>query len=101
MLVGSHPYLCNGVVPAAPANTAPNASAQTTTTTASKSAAGSATDFSIAAIMAREDASSRESSIRSASKFKYIYRLPLIGKSFYKGNQDNPYQLTEKLSNKL
>ncbi|XP_016956991.1 T-box protein H15 [Drosophila biarmipes] len=67
MLVGSHPYLCNGVVPAAPANTAPNASAQTTTTTASKSAAGSATDFSIAAIMAREDASSRESSIRSAS----------------------------------
>ncbi|XP_039502051.1 T-box protein H15 isoform X1 [Drosophila santomea] len=65
MLVGSHPYLCNGV-PAAPANTAPNASGQTTTT-ASKSAAGSATDFSIAAIMAREDASSRESSIRSAS----------------------------------
>ncbi|XP_017013082.2 T-box protein H15 [Drosophila takahashii] len=67
MLVGSHPYLCNGVVPAATANTAPNASAQTATTTASKSAAGSATDFSIAAIMAREDASSRESSIRSAS----------------------------------
>ncbi|XP_017043669.2 LOW QUALITY PROTEIN: T-box protein H15 [Drosophila ficusphila] len=66
MLVGSHPYLCNGV-PAAPANPAGNASAQTTTTTASKSAAGSATDFSIAAIMAREDASSRESSIRSAS----------------------------------
>ncbi|EDW54369.1 T-box protein H15 [Drosophila sechellia] len=63
MLVGSHPYLCNGV-PTAPV--APNASGQTTTT-ASKSAAGSATDFSIAAIMAREDASSRESSIRSAS----------------------------------
>ncbi|KAI8042067.1 T-box protein H15 [Drosophila gunungcola] len=66
MLVGSHPYLCNGV-PVAPANPAANGSAQTTTTTASKSAAGSATDFSIAAIMAREDASSRESSIRSAS----------------------------------
>ncbi|KAH8413486.1 hypothetical protein KR009_011761 [Drosophila setifemur] len=70
MLVGSHPYLCNGV-PAGPANAAAAAavaaSATTTTTTASKSAAGSATDFSIAAIMAREDASSRESSIRSAS----------------------------------
>ncbi|KAH8334411.1 hypothetical protein KR059_009962 [Drosophila kikkawai] len=64
MLVGSHPYLCNGA-PAAPVAAA---TAQTTTTTAgSKSAAGSATDFSIAAIMAREDASSRESSIRSAS----------------------------------
>ncbi|KAH8324425.1 hypothetical protein KR074_007088 [Drosophila pseudoananassae] len=73
MLVGSHPYLCNGVlppaVPAGPANTAAAAVAAsaTTTTPASKSAAGSATDFSIAAIMAREDASSRESSIRSAS----------------------------------
>ncbi|XP_017032003.1 T-box protein H15 [Drosophila kikkawai] len=64
MLVGSHPYLCNGA-PAAPVAAA---TTQTTTTTAgSKSAAGSATDFSIAAIMAREDASSRESSIRSAS----------------------------------
>ncbi|KAH8241481.1 hypothetical protein KR026_006391 [Drosophila bipectinata] len=73
MLVGSHPYLCNGVLPpagpAGPANTAAAAVAAsaTTTTPASKSAAGSATDFSIAAIMAREDASSRESSIRSAS----------------------------------
>ncbi|EDV31756.1 uncharacterized protein Dana_GF14392 [Drosophila ananassae] len=73
MLVGSHPYLCNGVLPpavnAGPANTAAAtvAASATTTTPASKSAAGSATDFSIAAIMAREDASSRESSIRSAS----------------------------------
>ncbi|XP_030380650.1 T-box protein H15 [Scaptodrosophila lebanonensis] len=64
MLVGSHPYLCNGVLPPVPAAAAPST---TTTTTASKSAAGSATDFSIAAIMAREDASSRESSLRSAS----------------------------------
>ncbi|XP_032592015.1 T-box protein H15 [Drosophila grimshawi] len=84
MLVGSHPYLCNGVSAVAPPNNNSNAAAtaaaaagaaataQTTTTTQtttanSKSAAGSATDFSIAAIMAREDASSRESSIRSAS----------------------------------
>ncbi|XP_020812475.1 T-box protein H15 [Drosophila serrata] len=65
MLVGSHPYLCNGA-PAAPV-AADTAQTTTTTTTGSKSAAGSATDFSIAAIMAREDASSRESSIRSAS----------------------------------
>lgn len=65
MLVGSHPYLCNGA-PAAPVAAA--TAQTTTTTTGSKSAAGSATDFSIAAIMAREDASSRESSIRSASK---------------------------------
>ncbi|KAH8249328.1 hypothetical protein KR032_008564 [Drosophila birchii] len=64
MLVGSHPYLCNGA-PAAPVAAA--TAQTTTTTTGSKSAAGSATDFSIAAIMAREDASSRESSIRSAS----------------------------------
>lgn len=77
MLVGSHPYLCNGVLPpavnAGPTNTAAAtvAASATTTTPASKSAAGSATDFSIAAIMAREDASSRESSIRSASKLKY------------------------------
>ncbi|KAH8411949.1 hypothetical protein KR222_003565 [Zaprionus bogoriensis] len=84
MLVGSHPYLCNGVLPPVSAVTAPSSNnnnnnsntatataataAPTTTTTAgSKSAAGSATDFSIAAIMAREDASSRESSVRSAS----------------------------------
>ncbi|XP_037959814.1 T-box protein H15 [Teleopsis dalmanni] len=63
MLVGSHPYICNGgVLPPVPAATNP-----TTTTASSKTAAGSATDFSIAAIMAREDASSRESSVRSAS----------------------------------
>ncbi|XP_068150566.1 T-box protein H15 isoform X1 [Drosophila tropicalis] len=68
MLVGSHPYLCNGVLPPVPAVAAPNnTSTATTTQTGSKSAAGSATDFSIAAIMAREDASSRESSVRSAS----------------------------------
>ncbi|XP_034473377.1 T-box protein H15 [Drosophila innubila] len=76
MLVGSHPYLCNGVLPPVSAVVAPNsnnnsnsntATATTTTTTSNKSAAGSATDFSIAAIMAREDASSRESSVRSAS----------------------------------
>ncbi|KAH8392524.1 hypothetical protein KR215_010194 [Drosophila sulfurigaster] len=80
MLVGSHPYLCNGVLPPVSAVVAPNsnnnnnnnnntatATATATTTTSNKSAAGSATDFSIAAIMAREDASSRESSVRSAS----------------------------------
>ncbi|KAM8717223.1 hypothetical protein ACLKA7_004000 [Drosophila subpalustris] len=77
MLVGSHPYLCNGVLPPVSAVVAPNsnnnnntantATATTATTTSNKSAAGSATDFSIAAIMAREDASSRESSVRSAS----------------------------------
>ncbi|KAH8263562.1 hypothetical protein KR044_010541 [Drosophila immigrans] len=77
MLVGSHPYLCNGVLPPVSAVVGPNsnnnnnntatATATTPTTTSSKSAAGSATDFSIAAIMAREDASSRESSVRSAS----------------------------------
>ncbi|XP_002018638.2 T-box protein H15 [Drosophila persimilis] len=73
MLVGSHPYLCNGVLPPVPAapganSTAAAVSAVATATTGSKSAAGSATDFSIAAIMAREEtSSSRESSIRSAS----------------------------------
>ncbi|KAH8377027.1 hypothetical protein KR093_002832 [Drosophila rubida] len=79
MLVGSHPYLCNGVLPPVSAVVAPNSNnsnnnnnntataTATTTTTSNKSAAGSATDFSIAAIMAREDASSRESSVRSAS----------------------------------
>ncbi|EDW65075.1 T-box protein H15 [Drosophila virilis] len=74
MLVGSHPYLCNGVLPPVVAtntnniNNGATATATTTTTTAgSKSAAGSATDFSIAAIMAREETSSRESSVRSAS----------------------------------
>lgn len=64
MLIGSHPYLCNGNTST---NTNPNAT--TPTTANSKTAAGSATDFSIAAIMAREEnLSSRESSVRSASK---------------------------------
>ncbi|XP_064539554.1 T-box protein H15 [Drosophila montana] len=76
MLVGSHPYLCNGVLPPVAStnnnnnnNNGATATATTTTTTtaSSKSAAGSATDFSIAAIMAREETSSRESSVRSAS----------------------------------
>ncbi|XP_030565449.1 T-box protein H15, partial [Drosophila novamexicana] len=76
MLVGSHPYLCNGVLPPVVAtnnnnnnNNGATATATTTTTATagSKSAAGSATDFSIAAIMAREETSSRESSVRSAS----------------------------------
>ncbi|XP_017860268.1 PREDICTED: T-box protein H15 [Drosophila arizonae] len=73
MLVGSHPYLCNGgLPPVAPTGNNNNSNAATatpttTTTAGNKSAAGSATDFSIAAIMAREDASSRESSVRSAS----------------------------------
>ncbi|EDW36835.1 GL25843 [Drosophila persimilis] len=77
MLVGSHPYLCNGVLPPVPAapganSTAAAVSAVATATTGSKSAAGSATDFSIAAIMAREEtSSSRESSIRSASKVEF------------------------------
>ncbi|TMW44867.1 hypothetical protein DOY81_010053 [Sarcophaga bullata] len=63
MLIGSHPYLCNGNT-----STTANPNATTTTTANSKTAAGSATDFSIAAIMAREEnLSSRESSVRSAS----------------------------------
>lgn len=77
MLIGSHPYLCNGagVIPSLPVangssqNVLPATTTTVTTPTANnKNAAGSATDFSIAAIMAREDASSRESSLRSASK---------------------------------
>lgn len=68
MLIGSHPYLCNGAGGVISGNSA-NAANPTTATTNSKSAAGSATDFSIAAIMAREEnSSSRESSVRSASK---------------------------------
>uniref|UniRef100_A0A1B0AYU7 T-box domain-containing protein n=1 Tax=Glossina palpalis gambiensis TaxID=67801 RepID=A0A1B0AYU7_9MUSC len=76
MLIGSHPYLCNGagVITSLPVangssqNVLPATTTAVTTPTANnKNAAGSATDFSIAAIMAREDASSRESSLRSAS----------------------------------
>ncbi|XP_061394337.1 T-box protein H15-like [Musca vetustissima] len=69
MLIGSHPYLCNPAGGVMPSNNAAGVATTnpTTTTTNSKATVGSATDFSIAAIMAREDASSRGSSVRSAS----------------------------------
>jgi len=46
--------------------------------------------------MAREDASSRESSIRSASKLRYIYTLPLMGKKFFKIKQENSLSVARK-----